>query len=115
MPIHDWTRVSDGAFHAFHHCWIGEIRTALNSGVLPPGYYAQAEQVIGRYAPDTLVLQEDSGNGHANGDPRPQSGGVALADARPAARVVAEAADPAFARRQRSVAIRHASDDRIVA
>ena len=25
MPIHDWTRVDAGIFHAFHHGWIEEI------------------------------------------------------------------------------------------
>jgi hypothetical protein len=24
MPIHDWTRVEPGIFHAFHHDWITE-------------------------------------------------------------------------------------------
>ena len=35
----------DGAFHAFHHSWIAFIQESLNSGILPPGYYAMAEQV----------------------------------------------------------------------
>ena len=30
MPIHDWTRVDAGIFHAFHHDWITEIARALN-------------------------------------------------------------------------------------
>jgi hypothetical protein len=25
MPMHDWTRVEAGIFHAFHHSWIDEI------------------------------------------------------------------------------------------
>lgn len=24
MPMHDWTRVAAGIFHAFHHDWITE-------------------------------------------------------------------------------------------
>jgi hypothetical protein len=24
MPIHDWSRVEAGVFHAFHHDWITE-------------------------------------------------------------------------------------------
>ena len=47
MPVHDWTRVFDGAFHAFHLAWIAEIQKALNNGILPPDYYAMAEQVAG--------------------------------------------------------------------
>ena len=57
MPIHDWSRVFDGAFHDFHHVWIGELRNALNSGILPPDYYAMAEQVAGPTVPDVLTLQ----------------------------------------------------------
>jgi hypothetical protein len=50
MPIHDWTRVSDGTFHDFHIAWIAEIRNVLNGGLLPPGYYyAQAEQIVNRH------------------------------------------------------------------
>ena len=45
MPIHDWSRVSAGTFHAFHVAWLGHIQEALNTGVLPPDYYAMAEQI----------------------------------------------------------------------
>ena len=54
MPIHDWSLVFDGAFHAFHHAWIAELQKALNSGVLPPEYYALAEQVAGPTVPGVL-------------------------------------------------------------
>src|SRR5437879_6587555 len=57
MPVHDWTRVSAGTFHAFHVSWISEIQASLNSGVLPRDYYAQAEQIAGPFAPDILTLQ----------------------------------------------------------
>jgi len=49
MPIHDWTRVDAGTFHAFHTVWISELMKALNTGLLPTGYYALAE----RTAPHT--------------------------------------------------------------
>ena len=45
MPVHDWKRVDPGIFHDFHTVWIGHIRTILNSGLLPQGYYALAEQL----------------------------------------------------------------------
>ena len=48
MPIHDWTQVDAGTFHAFHTLWIAEIMKALNTGLLPAGYYAMAEQVATR-------------------------------------------------------------------
>jgi hypothetical protein len=44
MPVHDWPRVEAGIFHDFHVAWIGELRKSLNSGLLPEGYYALAEQ-----------------------------------------------------------------------
>jgi hypothetical protein len=40
MPIHDWTSVEAGIFHAFHHDWITEISRALNRGLLPAEYEA---------------------------------------------------------------------------
>ncbi|MGL4423965.1 MAG: hypothetical protein ACRCZF_25145 [Gemmataceae bacterium] len=51
MPIHDWTRVRAGTWHAFHLSWISEIQLALNNGLMPPGYYAQAEQIVGPLGP----------------------------------------------------------------
>ena len=39
MPVHDWTRVDAGIFHAFHHDWITEISRALNCDLLPAAYY----------------------------------------------------------------------------
>jgi hypothetical protein len=47
MPIHDWTRVDAGIFHAFHHDWITEIARALNRSLLPSDYYALPEQLAG--------------------------------------------------------------------
>ena len=47
MPVHDWTRTYAGAFHHLHVTWLVEISRALNQGLLPPGYYALGEQVIG--------------------------------------------------------------------
>src|SRR3954452_11655853 len=58
MPVHDWTRVSDGTFHDFHYSWVLEIKRALKRGLLPEGYYVMAEQVGGDLgAPDVLPLQ----------------------------------------------------------
>ena len=53
MAIHDWTRVEAGIFHDFHTVWMGHIRSALNEGLLPKGYYALTEQHAGRI-PDEL-------------------------------------------------------------
>lgn len=43
MPVHDWTRVTGGTFHSFHHGWIAELTRALNGGVLPDDYYALSD------------------------------------------------------------------------
>jgi hypothetical protein len=45
MPIHDWTRVEAGIFHAFQYDWITDIARALNRGLLPQDYYALPEQI----------------------------------------------------------------------
>lgn len=42
MPVHDWTKVDAGLFHAFHLSWIANLTDRLNNGCLPPDYYALA-------------------------------------------------------------------------
>jgi hypothetical protein len=114
MPIHDWTRVFDGAFHDFHLAWIAELRNALNGGILPPDYYAMAEQVAGPIVPGVLTLQ--TGNGLGNGwSGEPIAGAVAVATAPPRVRTRTTIEEETFTHRQRSVVIHHSSDDRIVA
>ena len=58
MPVHDWTRVEAGIFHAFHVAWLPEIQRTLNDGLLPPGYYSLAEQHAGRSIADVLTSHE---------------------------------------------------------
>jgi hypothetical protein len=60
MPVHDWTRVDAGTYHAFHTAWNVELMGALNDGLLPPGYLALAEQVASRRQTDVLTLQARS-------------------------------------------------------
>jgi hypothetical protein len=66
MPVHDWTRVDDGIFHDLHSAWISEIRRVLNRGLLPPDYFALAEQIAGGIGPDvrqrTIVIRHASGH-----------------------------------------------------
>jgi hypothetical protein len=115
MPIHDWSRVFDGAFHAFHHAWIAEIQKALNSGILPPDYYALAEQIAGATVPDVLTLQATNGSRDGGGSDGPIAGATAVATAPPRVRLSDRVEAEPFTRRQRSVVIHHASDDRIIA
>src|SRR5947209_2048697 len=92
MPIHDWTRVSAGTWHAFHLSWIAELQLALNGGILPAGYYAQAEQIAGPLGPDVLTLQIPDADSSGVTGPHPgESGGLAISVAPPRMRVTMEA------------------------
>jgi Protein of unknown function (DUF4058) len=121
MPIHDWARVTPGIFHDFHHEWISTIKRALNAGVLPPDYYALAEQVAGGFGPDVLALETarprpagSSGNGPATAE-TPSHGGLALATNPPKVRFMATAEPDRYARKCSRIAIRHSSGDDVVA
>jgi hypothetical protein len=114
MPMHDWTCVPAGIFHAFHHEWISTISHALNSGLLPAEYYALPEQQAAGFGPDVLTLQappqQDSD------DAGKSTGGTAtMLDVRPQTRFVAETEVEFYRRKKSSVAVRHVSGDRIIA
>ena len=111
MPVHDWTRVDAGVFHDFHNVWIALLRIALNSGLLPKGFYAMSEQHGGKYLADVLTLHEPSPI-----EPRPRfsSGGLAVAEAPP--KVSHHAVlSPAARTHRKTLTIRHVSGHRIVA
>jgi hypothetical protein len=114
MPMHDWTLVEAGIYHAFHHEWISELFRALNQGLLPNDYYALPEQVAAGFGPDVLTLQDQ----RQDDDSEPTNGGVATAtrlQTRPHTRFTAET-DATFHRRKKSnIAVRHVSGDRLVA
>lgn len=57
MSIHDWTRVHPNRFHDFHQKWTVAICNALNSGALPPGYFAMVEQRTGSPEPDVVAFE----------------------------------------------------------
>jgi hypothetical protein len=57
MPVHDWTRVDSGLFHAFHQRWFSALSDSLNGGVLPPEYFALSEKNIRGPIPDVLTLK----------------------------------------------------------
>ena len=113
MPIHDWTRVSAGTFHDFHLAWIAELRKALNGGLLPPGFYAMSEQVSADANVDVLTLERMGPNA-----PNSSSGGgvTSVLDAPPQVEVVAVGSEAEqYAALRRTLVIRHASGDRVVA
>lgn len=116
MPIHDWTRVSAWTFHAFHVAWVGLIQSALNAGRLPPGYDAMAEQIVGPFGPDVLTLRSP--------DPEDEptesgAGGTAVATrllTTPlTAPVIADREGQFYVDHRRTIAIRHSSEDHVVA
>ncbi|MGL6095700.1 MAG: DUF4058 family protein, partial [Fimbriiglobus sp.] len=83
-----------------------------NSGVLPAGYYAMAEQVTGPGNPDVLTLESPNpfmvGNGHVGGI------SVALADAIPRSRIH-DTTPKEYAVRARRIAVRRTNGDDVVA
>ncbi len=114
MPIHDWTRVKAGIFHDFHHAWIEEIKRALNRRLLPPDYYALAEQLAGGFGPDVLTLEgPDRSAGQQSGGE--SGGGVALATVPPKVSFQARTEADIYAAKASRIAIKHVSGDRTVA
>lgn len=103
MPIHDWTRVSAGTWHDFHLSWIAELQVAFNTGGLPLTLYSQAEpsdgiseqQMTEDCAPTAIVESPEL--------------------IPPQVRFVASEEAEAYARKRRTVVVRHNSGDRIVA
>jgi hypothetical protein len=102
MPIHDWTRVRANRFHDFHMSWAVEIRNALNRGLLPPDYFAMAEQKTGGPEPDVVTLELK---------PRPQPGNPGGRDtvrtAPPKVRHVARSEAAGYALKANRITVRH--------
>ena len=105
MPMHDWTRVKSGIYHNFHYRWIAAIMDRLNAGLLPSGYFAMAEQIIGGPETDVVALQTST---------RPKSkvgsnGGVTLAPFQPKTRFVMRVPpeQERYARKANRIAIHH--------
>ena len=90
------------------------MQRVLNAGLLPPGYYALAEQIAGGVGPDVIALPAP-----ANGTPGPAgdgtAGGIALATRRPQVRFHARAEIDVYAAKAKAMIIRHSSDHRIIA
>jgi hypothetical protein len=105
MPIHDWTRVDAGLFHAFHHRWIDALCDALNGGVLPADYFALLERRIQGPIPDVLTLKLGVGN-EGEGETGP-----AAATAPPRARLVRTSEAEVYARQANRITVRHRHGD----
>ena len=103
MSVHDWSQVDHGIFHDFHQTWTIEIRKALNDGLLPPGFFALAEQVLRGPIPDVVTLQRKPPHDRPPGP----SGGLALADAPPQARFITSAETDQYAARANRIVVKH--------
>jgi hypothetical protein len=112
MPIHNWKRVAAGIFHHFHHDWITEISRTLNKDLLPEDYYAMAEQQAAGFGPDVLTLQMRDRNRPSAGTNGPTATSTLT---RPRARFSAQTDIEFYRRKKSAIAIRHVSDDRLVA
>jgi hypothetical protein len=106
MPVHDWTRVKAGTFHHFHQRWIGALGDALNTGLLPAGYFALAEQKAGGPEPDVVTLRLPQRPG-AN----PETGGSTVTAVPPQTRFRLESDAANYARRADRLTIRHDDGD----
>ncbi len=99
MPMHDWTRVEPTIYHHFHQQWSAGISTALNAGLLPPGFSALIEQHAGGLVPDVLTVERRT--------KRP-SGGLAGVATIPRTRIRVEAQPQnVLLQRANRIAIRH--------
>ncbi len=103
MPVHDWTRVDAGLFHAFHQSWTIALCNALNGGVLPAGYFALPEQVISGPIPDVLTLRQAP----RTGPPPNAPAGPAVTTLSPRTRFVRRAEADRYARKANRITVRH--------
>jgi hypothetical protein len=90
-----------------------EIRNTLNGGLLPGGYYALAEQAAGMIGPDVLTLER-----RLQGEPAPVRNGArskTVVMAPPKVGYVFRQERRHYLKNQRRLAIRHRSNDRLVA
>ncbi len=107
MPIHDWTRVDAGLFHDFHQSWSVYLRNALNSGVLPPDYFALIEQRVRGPIADVLTLKLAPQPGVPSGS----NGGVAVTTAPPRTQLVWRSDEEVYRRLANRITVRHRHGD----
>jgi len=104
MPMHDWSRVTPGIYHNFHYLWLSTITNRLNSGLLPTGMIAMAEQVIGGPEPDVVTLQENDIEYSSTGN---QSATIMEPPPRPKTQFVISAETERYAAKAHRAVVRH--------
>ena len=107
MPMHDWSRVRSGTYHNFHYRWIAAIMDALNGGILPSGYFAMAEQVVGGPEPDVITLKAQSFAPDAGSESAHPAVALAPPPAKPSASFVMVADVERYARKANRIVVRH--------
>jgi hypothetical protein len=63
MPIHDWSRVDAGVFHAFRLRWIVALCDALNAELLPEDHFAMIEEAARGPVLNILAEPPSAGQG----------------------------------------------------
>ncbi len=111
MPMHDWTKVEAGIYHAMHFSWIATLSNALNGGLLPSDFYVLPEQHAETFEPDILTLKKDTTGRNGKGD----TSVATLPQTRIKTTFMAESEGDFYRKKRRSLAIRHVSDDSLVA
>lgn len=105
MPIHDWTRVRANRFHHFHQTWTTNLAAALNAGLLPPGFFAMAEQITGGPEADVVALELTPPAGS------PAATSLAVELVPPRAHFVVRAEAATYARKANRITVRHPDGD----
>lgn len=105
MPMHDWSKVTPGTYHNFHLQWIASLAQQLNSGILPPGCFAMAEQVIGGPEPDVVALMLDDIESTESGGTRVLTEPATL----PSTSVVMKAEMERYVQKANRIVVRHSA------
>lgn len=110
MEIHDWNESPYGLFHHFHQQWSVAMCDALNSGILPKGFYTLIESHAREVLPDRWKQQRHE----KSEQPRRPIGGVALAEAPPKTKFVNRGSDlEVYAAKANKLAIRDSQGELI--
>jgi hypothetical protein len=107
MPIHDWTKVDAGLFHAFHVFWIEELCRGLNGGVLPKEYYALPEQRLPGPIPDVVTLHLPTGGASSES----ATGGTAVLTSPVQTRLVRRRDADVYVEKANRITVRHRHGD----
>lgn len=110
MPIHDWTRVEAGTFHAIHYLWIAALCNRLNKGCLPRDFFALPEQRVPNPELDVVALEMRARKKSG----KRQTGGTMVIDTPPRTRIVESTGPERYAKKADRIAVRHAQG-RVVA